>query len=141
MADYSITAANVLASANAITGTGVAGATIDRTKPLIYQAADDTWKPAKADGAAPIYKATAWALNDAAAGQPIHYAKLDPRFKPGFSIAVHEIAILSWTTAGKLAPYTDIASLPTGAFLTIACVGIGGDYATLCLVNVNAAKP
>lgn len=141
MADYSITAANVLRSPNSTLEHGIAGATIDRTKPLIYQDVDDTWKPAKADGATPIWKAFAWALNDASAGQDFSYIRTDPEFKPGFSIAVNEIAVLSWTTAGKVAPYTDIAGLPSGAYLTLVLIGIGGDFATLCMVNVNAPKP
>lgn len=139
--DYSITAANVLRSANSILEHGIAGATIARTAPLIYQDTDDTWKPAKADAATPGWKAFAWALQDVSAGQDVSFVRLDPKFKPGFTIAINEIAVLSWTTAGKLAPLADIAGLPTGGYMTIVCIGIGGNYATLCMVNVTAPKP
>jgi len=142
MADFSITAANVLRSANSIIEHGTAGAAIARTAPLIYQdPTDNTWKPAKADGAAPIYKAIAWALQDVASGQDISFVRTDPNFKPGFTIAVHEIAVLSWTTAGAVGKLADIAALPVGGYLTIACVGVGGNLANLCMVNVNAPKP
>lgn len=141
MADYSITAANVLRSANSIVEHGTAGGTIARTTPLIYQAADNTWKVAKADGVTPAWKAIAWALSDAASGQDVSFVRADPKFKPGFTIAVNEICVLSWTTAGKVAPYADIASLPSGAYLTLAMIGVGSDYATLCLVNVTSPKP
>jgi hypothetical protein len=142
MADYAITAANVLRSANSTLEHGIAGATIARTAPLIYQdPGDNTWKPAKADAATPGWKAIAWALQDVSTGQDVSFIRLDPNFKPGFAIAVQEIAVLSWTTSGKLAPYVDIAGLPSGGYLTIALVGIGGNFATLCLVNVYAPKP
>jgi hypothetical protein len=141
MADYSITAADVLRSANSVLEHGIAGATISRTAPLIYQDVDDTWKPAKADAATPAWKAFAWALQDVSTGQDISFVRFDPIFRPGFTLAVNEIAILSWTTAGKLAPLDDIAGLPSGGYMTIALIGLGGGYAMLSLVNVPVAKP
>lgn len=141
MADYTITAANVLRSPNSTIEHGVAGASITRNAPLIYQDIDDTWKPAKADGATPAWKAIAWALQDVSTGQDVSFVRLDPKFKPGFALAVNEIAALSWTTAGKVAPYADIAGLPSGGYLTLVLIGIGGNYATLCMVNVTSPKP
>jgi hypothetical protein len=146
MADYSITAANVLRSNNSTLETGIVSSSgspvaIARTAPLIYQLPDGTWQPAIANGAAPAYKSIAWALNDAAPGQDFSFVRSDTKFKPGFTLAVHEIAVLSWGAAGQVGKLADIAGLPSGAYLTIVLVGIGANYATLCIVNVNAPKP
>jgi hypothetical protein len=141
MAEITITAASILPSVNARIGTGIAGAAVARTAPIIYQDVNDTWKPADADGVAPLYKGIAWVLNDADAGQPIHYCTLDPYFVPGFTIAEQEIAILSWTTAGKIRLIADLSSAPSGTWLTLMLFGIGGNVAQLNFVNVNVAKP
>jgi hypothetical protein len=130
MADKVVTPANVLASPNATVLVGIIGAaTTIAPGDWIYQdPADDTWKLAKANELPPVSKGVAIALTGGAAGQPVHYVTDDPRFKPGFTIALHEIVIGSGTAAGKFAP---LADLTTGWRLTVAMVGTGSNYAYL----------
>ena len=70
MADLSVTAANCLQGAGALTENGIAGDTITAGQ-AVYKAADGTWVRADADGAAVARDAKAIALNGASANQPI----------------------------------------------------------------------
>ncbi len=139
MADYTVTAANVLASSNAVyvTGTPIAGANLTQCQPVYQDPTDNTWKPAKANGAAPLYKVAAVTLSAASTGQPVHLITYDPSFVPGFTIAVHEVAIVSGN-AGKLAPIADDA---TGWYQSVVMIGIGTNKAILNITRTDAAKP
>lgn len=71
MTDVSITAANVLQGAGAVTENGISGDTITQGQ-AVYKAADGTWVRADADSATALARAaTAIALNAASANQPI----------------------------------------------------------------------
>jgi hypothetical protein len=140
MADKSVTAANVLASANADLSDGIIGAGTTLTAgDVIYQDPTTlTWLKANASSAPPVSKAVAIALTGGSAGQPVHYVTADPNFTPGFSIAVGDIIIVSGATAGKLA---DRADYTTGWYWTFAMVGIGSNKAVLKFVNSGVPKP
>lgn len=140
MANYAPTAANVAASENAITGTGIiAASTTIVAGDWLYQLADDTWGLARANLASPVHKGIAVALSGGGAGQPVHYCTFDPSFTPGFALAVHEVVIGSGqTAAGKFAPIADNA---TGWYLTICMIGIGSNKARLQFLASGVPKP
>ncbi|MEN3369934.1 MAG: hypothetical protein V7609_2077 [Verrucomicrobiota bacterium] len=140
MADKSPTASTVLASANAEVGDGVIGAATTLTAgDSIYQDPTTlTWLKSNASTAPPVSKACAIALTGGSAGQPVHYVTEDPKFFPGFAIAVHEVIIVSGTAAGKLCPIADNA---TGWYWTFAMVGIGSNFSRLKFVNSGVPKP
>ncbi len=135
MADYSVTAANVIASLKASKATGIAGTTIAAGQTL-YIAADGTLGLYGANGSAPANVFAGVALDGGAAGQPITYVKLDAAFQPGFAINAGDIVIGS-ANAGAMAPVTDLAS---GMYLTILGVGIGGNKMLLSPIAAGVAK-
>lgn len=115
MAEYVVTPANVLASGQAQTSTGIAGASITAGQALC-QDVDGTLKLYDANGAAPLNAMRGIALHASLPGQPIVYARSDPDFQPGFAIAgVGDTIIGSATTPGSLCPESDKAS---GWFIT-----------------------
>lgn len=72
MTDISITAANVLAGANAQTEVGLCGETITAGQAVYKASADGRWYKADNNSAtAEVRNATAVALNGGGAGQPI----------------------------------------------------------------------
>jgi hypothetical protein len=112
MADYTVTAASVLASASAQTVVGKAGATITAGQSVYKDSSDGEWKLADCDTASAANIATQGnngiALNGAADGQPITVALSDPDFTPGFTMTVGTTVVISGT-AGGLAPDSDLA--------------------------------
>src|SRR2546430_2343743 len=108
MANLTITPANVLASATALTASGVAGATITAGQ-TIYKDATDSKKLKLSD--ANLSAATAAvdgiALNAASSGQPVSYVFQDDAFTPGATLVVGETYVLSGT-AGALCPVADL---------------------------------
>lgn len=126
MADKTVTAANVLASAyakrfiptpaNVLLGWPPvpypnlckAGATLTAGVP-VYQGADDLFYPADANGADPLFKVVGIAENGASAGQPVSIVTEDPYFTPGFSMLVGDVYILSGN-AGMIAPVGDLVA-------------------------------
>ena len=113
MADYSVTAADVLASASAKRVTGTAGATITAGQAVYRDPSDGEWKLADADTASAAGIGTQGnngiALNGAADGQPIEVCLSDPDFTPGFTMVVGTTVVISGT-AGGLAPDSDLAA-------------------------------
>ena len=75
MADISVTAASVLASSDAITENGVAGATITAGQVVALNTTTGKYVLADADGAAGIDRPRGIALNGASDGQPLKIAK------------------------------------------------------------------
>jgi len=115
MSDVSITAANVLAGANAITRMGVAGTTITAGQ-VVYEDTSDSskFKLADANASATTAKAAGIALHGAAAGQPLKIDVEDDDFTPGGTLSLSAAAddgvyVLSGT-AGGIAPIGDLAS-------------------------------
>lgn len=130
MADISITAANVLAGANAKTAYGIAGATITAGQTLYADPSDSQkLKLADCDSSATTAACVGIALHGAASGQPIKYVYEDDDFTPGGTLSLSAAAddgiyVLSGT-AGGIAPVGDIAS---------------GDYAVVIGVAKSATK-
>ena len=122
MADLSITAANVKTYAGADMGSGQAGEAITAGQTLYRKAADG--KLWKADDTS-IAKATCLgvALNNAAADQPVSYAKAGG-VNPGAAVIVGTIYGLT-DTAGGISTIADRAA---------------GDYITLLGVATTTSR-
>jgi hypothetical protein len=154
MADYTVTPANVLASALALRlavglapsglyGTKLpvyyaqptAGADIEAGQP-VYQAADTFFYLADANGADPLYKVAGVTENRARAGQPLSIVYFDPAFQPGFTLAIGDTLILS-ATVGRICPDADKA---TGWFVSTLGVGISTTKMALNITRSDAAR-
>lgn len=124
MADITITAANVLASANAKKGFGVAGATITAGQALYSDAsASFKLKPADANVLASA-NCVGIALHGASDGQPLTYVFEDDDFSPGGTLSLSVAAdsgiyVLS-ATAGGIAPMDDLAATMYPVVLGVA---------------------
>jgi len=106
MADFSITAANVVTTASRTTGT--AGAAITQGQPLYIDLADaNKLKPASATSAT-AHLVVGIALNAASANQPVSYVSQDDDFTPGFTSTIGTIIVLG--TSGALKPSADLTT-------------------------------
>lgn len=138
MANLAITAANVLASAQALTASGIAGADITQGQPLYKDSADgNRLKPADANASAATAAVEGFALNGASAGQPVKYAYEDPSYTPGGVLTVGETYVLS-ATPGAVCPIGDLVS---GDRPVVCFVATTAALAVLKLVRGTAAKP
>jgi hypothetical protein len=114
MADITITAANVLMSANGKSATGIAGETITAGQTLYLNSADNRLYKADANASIATADCVGIALGGGAAGQPITYCYEDPNFTPGGTLSLAAAAdsgvyVLS-ATAGGIAPMDDLAA-------------------------------
>lgn len=156
MADYTLTAANVIASSSAIRymTPGIspfeikgdaqrayprvllAGETITAGMP-VYQNSSTyaIWK-CDANGSDPAYKVVGIAENGASAGQPISVVESDPYFTPGIVMAIGDVVVTSPTAGG-----TREASAKTAGD-NVATLGVA--YSTsqmnLKIIRSDAAK-
>ena len=115
MSDVSITAANVVAGANAKKRTGTAGSTITAGQ-AVYEDSSDSFKfkLADANASAATAKCVGIALHGASSGQPLTIVEEDDDFTPGGTLSISAAAddgvyVLSGT-AGGIAPVGDLAS-------------------------------
>lgn len=124
MADLTVTAASVVASASAVKGRGTAGESITAGQP-VYIDTSDSNKLKKADaGAAAAARVAGIALHAAAANQPLEYAIADPDFAPGATLSLSAagdagLYFLS-NTAGGLCPKGDLVSGMVPVLLLVA---------------------
>jgi len=116
MADLVITPANVLTYSGAQTESGTAGEAVTAGETL-YRHTDGNLYRADCSTAAKA-RAVGIALNSAAAGQPVAYAKAGG-LNPGATVAVGTIYGVT-DTAGGIGPVSDRA---TGDYITILGVG------------------
>ena len=138
MADISITAASVLASATALTASGVAGATILAGQTLYIDTANsNVLKLADSNASALTATVCGIALHGAASGQPIKYVYEDSTFTPGATLTVGQTFAAS-ATAGGIAP---IADLTTGDYPAVLFVAKTASTAVLRILRGTAAKP
>jgi hypothetical protein len=138
MADYTVTAASVLASSTATKRDGVAGATITAGQALYLDSSDQTLKLADSNsGTAAARTVVGISLNGGATGQPIKYCTADSGFAPGFSIPAGSVVILS-DTPGGLRPVADAVS---GDFVTVIGLGIGSNTMALGFIASTIAVP
>ena len=114
MADYTVTAANVLASAGSSKATGVSGVNLTAGQ-LLAQDVDGTIKLADANGAAPFNVVVGIALHASLAGQPIAYVTFDPSFRPGITLAAIGDCVIASGNPGNMCPDSDKAA---GWFVT-----------------------
>lgn len=122
MADKSITAANVLPSANAVIETVVAGTTITAGQP-VYINSSGLAMLADADGSG-TWGVYGIAIHGASVNQPLRVCREDNDFTPGFTLSLSGAAddgvyVLS-TTAGGIAPVTDLAAAAYPVVLMVA---------------------
>lgn len=114
MADLSITAASVLASASAKKATGVAGASITAGQPVYVDYQDGSKVKLAVATSAAAESVAGIALHAALAGQPITYVVEDDDFTPGATLSLSAAAargvyVLSAAAAGGIAPVSDLA--------------------------------
>jgi hypothetical protein len=125
MADISVTAANVVASANAKTRRGIAGATITAGQVLYEDGSDSNkLKLADCDATGGATNPVGIALHGAAAGQPLEFVYEDDDFTPGATLSLSAAAdtgvyVLSGT-AGGIAPMDDLAAGDVPVILMVA---------------------
>jgi hypothetical protein len=119
--DVSITAANVVPSANAKVKRGTAGVALTAGQLVYLESATNTLKLADANSAtAEARKVAGIAINSAPVGGPVHYVWQDPALVLGGTTAKGTIYILS-ANAGAIAPAAD---LTTGWYPHVLAVGV-----------------
>lgn len=139
MADYVVTAANVVASLAASTRVGIAGATITQGQYLYKDTSDSNkLKLAVTNGSSLLRVVEGVALDAGSAGQPIKYAVTDPGFVPGFTTAAAGDIIVLSRTAGAAAHVDDPT---TGDYVTVLGVMTSATTMNLQFTAAGAAKP
>ena len=108
MADLTITAANVVASANAVRESGTAGATITAGQLVYLDTTDMKYKLADNNGAAALRVPNGVALNGAANNQPLVIQKAGD-ITIGATMTAGVAYYLS-DTPGGICPVADLAS-------------------------------
>ena len=137
MANLAITAANVLASSNALKLQGIAGESITAGQPVYKDAADgNRLKLADANTSAATSAVIGIALHGAAAGQPLTYVYEDSSFTPGGALTVGQTYCVS-ATAGAIAP---IADLGAGDYPAVVFIATSASVAVMKIVRGTAAK-
>jgi hypothetical protein len=123
MANLTITAANVRASAGATISQGVAGATITAGQAVYLDEADGKLKLAQSTSAT-AYKVAGVALHGASDNQPLTYVVEDDDFTPGatlnMSAAGDKGVYMLSATAGAICPAGDLANTNRPVFLFVA---------------------
>lgn len=144
MADLVITAASVLASAQASKAQGIAGAAITAGQPIYRDTADlDAYnrgkvKLADANGAsAAVQTCEGIALHAAASGQPIEYATLDPDFTHGLTGVLPGDCVILSSGAGALCLVADLAS---GHRLNVVLAVTSATKGVLKITTAGAVK-
>lgn len=132
MADISITAANVLASATGRVVHGAAGATITAGQAVYLDTADGRYKLADSNGASALIRTPVGiALNGAANGQPLAVQNSGPITIGGTLTA--GVAYYLSDTPGGICPVADVGS---GEYATV--LGIATSTSVLDL-NIQAS--
>jgi len=109
MADVSFTAASILKGANAVTETGLAGETITAGLAVYKKASDSRYWIASTVTSAATAAAAGYALNGAAAGQPLEVQTDGDMTCDNITLAVAgSVYVLS--AAGETAPHGDLAA-------------------------------
>ena len=131
MVDISITAANVVAGADARTESGTAGATITAGQTVYLDSATNTYKLADSNGAEALRTPRGVALHGASANQPLTIQKSGLVTIGGTLTA--GVAYYQSDTPGGICPVADVGS---GEYACI--VGIATTAAVLDL-NIQAS--
>jgi len=138
MADLSITAANVVATAGEVTTRNVtAGATVTAGQTVYLDSSDSNHaKLADANDTAAKADVTGIALNGAADGQPLQIAT-GGELDLGATLTVGKIYVQS-TTAGGIAPVDDLAS---SSYVTVIGVADAADNILLIMKTSGVQVP
>jgi hypothetical protein len=109
---YTVTAANVLASAYAEKDTGILGEASMTAGMPVYKNSADSNRLYKCDANLSLAAAgcVGVLLHGGGIGQPATYVKRDPQFTPGAPLVAGDIVIVDGSAAGGLAPSSDLAS-------------------------------
>lgn len=135
MTDLSITAANVVKGANAVTEQGISGATITAGQVVYRDAADLKYKLADCDSATAAVRAPRGiALNTASDGQPLQILK-EGSITIGATLTAGTTYYLS-ATAGGIAPLADLGS---GDYPTIIGIATSTSVLKVNLTESGAA--
>lgn len=119
MADITVTAASVLASASTgVLAIGTAGASLTAGLPLYKDATDSNKLKSCISSSAAAANCVGIALHAAASGQPIEYITAGD-LNPGGTVVVGRIYCVS-ANAGGIAPQSDLSA---GQFVTILGIG------------------
>ena len=139
MADLSITAANVAASATAtIDRQRNAGESFSAGQVVYLKSSDNKYYKADANsGTAEARTPTGIALNTGVAGQPCAVVSADTSLTIGATVTVGAVYVLS-ATPGGIAPVADLVS---GDYVTILGVGVTASTIKLNLVSSGVAIP
>jgi hypothetical protein len=109
MADVNFTAASIIKGANAIVESGIAGETITAGQAVYLKAADTRYWIADCTTSAATAAAAGYALNGAAAGQPLDVQTAGDMTCDNLSLAVAG-AVYVLSAAGETAPHGDLAA-------------------------------
>jgi hypothetical protein len=132
MADFSITAADVIADSAATIKSGTAGTTITAGKP-VYLKLDDSKKVYPASNAAAASTIVAGiALNAASAGQPVFYIERGLLTITASAVARGTVVMLG--ASGALCPVADVG---TGEFPCVVGIGMASNK---ILVNCGPSR-
>jgi hypothetical protein len=143
MANYTITAANVVPSATATLASYTSGASISAGQPVYLDTSDldaaQRPKAKLADANDTLLTATVagLAVNTASAGQIVNICTSDNAFTHGLSSAAAGDVVVLSSTAGALAPAADIAS---GWRPSVVLVVTSATQGILRITNGTAAK-
>jgi hypothetical protein len=135
MADITVQATAVIASASAKLAGATAGASITAGKVLYKDAATGTIKLADSNDTTAT-NVVGVALNDARANQPIDYITQGDLTLTGSSLTVGQVYVLS-TNAGGIAPVTDLPN-PTSAGVYVTVLGVAKSATVLALKPHNS---
>lgn len=128
MADLTVTAASVVAGADAVTETGTLGATVTAGQALYKLSTDNKWYLADNNSAtAAVRQATGIALNGGGAGQPVRVLRSGP-VTIGATMTAGVAYYLS-DTPGGICPVADVGA---GEY-----PGIIGIATSTTVLNVN----
>lgn len=125
MADVTITASAVLASATATTENGTAGAAVTAGQTVYLSPTTGRYELADADGAADLRRPRGIALNAAGIGQPLRIIKEGDLTMDGLTAGV---TYYQSPTPGGIAPRADVL---TGDYVTV--LGVAKSTAVLAL--------
>ena len=135
MADITVTAANVAATSNTVTSLVQVGESVTQAQPLYLYTTDNKYYKADADVLA-TSKAAGIALTPASTDGYVLMAT-DGLVNLGATLTVGQVYVAS-TTAGGIAPYSDLA---TGDYVTLLGVATTAALLDLQLHVSQTAKP
>jgi hypothetical protein len=136
MANLTQTAASVIPSAAAELVQRVAAVAITAGQ-VLYAVSVTQVGLADANGSATVAKVYGIAVNSAAAGQPVTVCLKDPALVIGATVVIGDVLILS-TTAGAIAPVTDLAS---ASYCTVLGVAVSTTAINFNPLAAGALKP